>query len=149
MAIIRNVVAGERPGRPPGPDEWLSDDIWNFISRCWSPSRNARPDVNFVMNALNDAADAVDVRHRKLYATTNDQGTRTPHRVPGASHEYQPWAEINYGDCQALSHQVAKYRGVRKSAIHRSNNSFIIPHQLWELLRLRLHSLQKHLQVPG
>ena len=79
--IIYNVVTGERPGRPAGPNEWLSDDVWNFISRCWSPSRDGRPDVNFAMNALNDAADAIEVRRRKLYVNTNDQGKRTFRRV--------------------------------------------------------------------
>ena len=88
--IIYNVVTGDRPGRPPGPNEWLSDDVWNFISRCWSPSRDDRPDVNFAMDTLNDAADVVEVRRRNLYATTNDQGKRTSRRVSGASHGYRP-----------------------------------------------------------
>jgi len=82
--IIYNVVIGERPGRPPGPNEWLSDDVWNFVSRCWSSSWDGRPDVDFAMNALNDAADAVEVRRRKMYATTNDPGRRTSRRVSGA-----------------------------------------------------------------
>ena len=88
--IIYNVVTGERPARPPGPNEWLSDDVWNFISRCWSPSLDGRPDVNFAMNALNDAADAVEVRRRKSDATTNDQGKRTSRRVSGVSHRHKP-----------------------------------------------------------
>jgi len=41
--------------------------------------------VNFAMNALNDAADAVEARRRKLYGTTNDQGKRTSRRVSGPS----------------------------------------------------------------
>ena len=82
--IIYNVVIGERPARPPGSNEWLSDDVWNFISRCWSPSWDGRPDVEFAMNALNDAADAVEVKRRKLYASTNDPGRRTSRRVSGA-----------------------------------------------------------------
>jgi len=82
--IIYNVVTGERPGRPAGPNEWISDDVWNFVSRCWSPSWDGRPDVNFAMNALNDAADAVEARRRKLYGTTNDQGKRTSRRGSGA-----------------------------------------------------------------
>ena len=85
--VIYNVVAGERPCRPAGPDEWLSDDVWNFISRCWSSLRDGRPDANFAMNALNDA---VEVRRRELYATTNDQGKRISNRVSGASHGYRP-----------------------------------------------------------
>ena len=87
--IIYNVVAGERPDRPAGPNEWLSDDMWNFISRCWSPSQHDRPDVDFAMNVLNNAADAVEVRCRKLYATTSEQGGRTSRRVSSASYGYQ------------------------------------------------------------
>jgi serine/threonine protein kinase len=84
-AIICKIVTGERPGRPPGPNEWLSDNVWDFISRCWSPSLDGRPNVKFVMNALNDAADAVDIRHGKLRTTTNGQGKQTSRQVPGAS----------------------------------------------------------------
>ena len=83
-AITQNVIMGERPGHPQNPNEWLSDDVWNFISRCWSPSWDGRPDVEFAMNALNDAADAVEVKRRKLYASTNDPGRRTSRRVSGA-----------------------------------------------------------------
>ena len=73
--IVRyHVITGDRPDHPSGPNEWLSDDVWNFISRCWSPSRDGRPDADFAMNALNDAADAVEVRRRKLHVVTNDQG---------------------------------------------------------------------------
>jgi serine/threonine protein kinase len=86
--IVYNIVTGVRPHRPPGPNEWLSDDVWNFISRCWSPSWDGRPDINFAMNTLNDAADAVEVRRRKLYAAASDRGKRTSRRVSGASHGY-------------------------------------------------------------
>ena len=84
-AIICKIVTGERPGRPLGPNEWLSDSVWDFISRCWSPSLDDRPDVKFTMNALNDAADVVDIRHGKLRTTTNDQGKQTSRQAPGAS----------------------------------------------------------------
>jgi len=94
--IIYNVVTGERPSRPPGPDEWISDDVWNFISRCWSPSSDGRPDVDFVMNALTDAADAVEAKRRKLYGTANDKGKRASRRVPGASRACRRWAGINH-----------------------------------------------------
>ena len=59
--VMYNVVIGKRPARPPGPNEWVSDDVWNLISRCWSPSLDDRPDVDHAMNVLNDAADAVEV----------------------------------------------------------------------------------------
>lgn len=84
--IIYSVVTGERPARPQDFSEWVSDDIWNFISRCWSSSWDGRPDVNFAINALNDAADVVEVRRRKAYATTNDQGRRPPRQESGMSH---------------------------------------------------------------
>ena len=83
--IIYNIVAGVRPARPPGPDKWVSDSVWDFISRCWSPSWDGRPDVNFAINALNDAADAVEVRRRKAYATATDQGEGTSRRGTGVS----------------------------------------------------------------
>ena len=88
--IIYSVVTGERPARPSEPNEWVSDNVWNFISRCWSPSRDGRPDVDFAMNALNDAADAIEVRRRKAYGTTVDQGKRTSRRGTGASRMLNP-----------------------------------------------------------
>jgi len=84
--IIYSVVTGERPNRPLAPNEWVSDDIWDFISRCWSPSWDSRPDVNFAMNTLNDAADAVGVRRGKMYLTTDDQEKSTSCLGSGASH---------------------------------------------------------------
>ena len=85
--IIYNVVTGERPSRPPALNEWVSNDVWNFISRCWAGSWDGRPDVNFAINALNDAADAVEVRRRKTYTTSNDQGITTSRQGSGASYE--------------------------------------------------------------
>ena len=87
--IIFYVVTGERPARPQGLNEWVSDDVWNFITRCWSPSWDSRPDVTFAINALDDAADAIEARRRKAYTTTNDLGKQTSHRVAGVSHEHQ------------------------------------------------------------
>ena len=88
--IVYNVITGERPGRPPGPNEWLVDDVWNLISNCWSPSRDSRPGVDPVMNMLNDAADAVRIRRGKLnLTTTNDQGKATSRPVSGASHGHR------------------------------------------------------------
>ena len=76
--IISRIITGERPGRPPGSNEWVSDGIWNFIFRCWSPSCERRPDVDFAINTLSDAADLIEAIRRK----TNGQG-RTSHSEPG------------------------------------------------------------------
>ena len=89
--IIYNVVSGERPSRPSGTNKWVSDDVWNFISRCWSPSWDGRPDVEFAINALNDAADAVEARRQKSHVN-NGQDTSPPQtqsRRSGASHGNQ------------------------------------------------------------
>ena len=80
--IIYNVVIGKRPARPPGPNMWLSDNVWNFISKCWSPSWNGRPDVEFAMNALNEAAYAVGYSFRSFYPSANP-GKTTPFGVFG------------------------------------------------------------------
>ena len=83
--VIYRVVTGERPPRPQEPNKLVSEDIWNFISRCWSPSWDGRPDANVAIGALNDAADAVEVRRRKSYATATGQGEGTSHRGAGVS----------------------------------------------------------------
>ena len=72
--VIYNVVTGERPSRPSDTNGWVSDDVWDLICRCWFSSWDRRPDVRFVINALNDAADAVEARRRKSYVT-HDQDT--------------------------------------------------------------------------
>ena len=64
--VIYNEIIGERLVRPPEPSGRGSDDVWNFISRCWSPSLNDRPDANLAMNALNDVADAVEVGRKNV-----------------------------------------------------------------------------------
>ena len=85
--IVSSVVTGKRPGRPPGHNEWVSDDVWNLISRCWSPLLITRPDVGFVMNILNDVADVVGVGCRTVCATTNIQEERISRRPLCASYE--------------------------------------------------------------
>ena len=63
-SIIDNVVTGTRPHRPSSSNEWLSGDIWDLISRCWSPLQGNRPDPNAIINTLNDAGDTVEFRSR-------------------------------------------------------------------------------------
>jgi hypothetical protein len=91
--IIYRVVTGDRPSRPSGVNEWVSDDVWDFICRCWSPSLDGRPDVDFAMNALNGAADDVEARRRQSYAT-NRQGKGTSRGGFGESHWYRPRAQV-------------------------------------------------------
>lgn len=77
---MANVVTGTRPHRPLGPNEWLSDSMWNFIHRCWLTSWNDRPDVGFVANVLNDAGDVVEFRRKELdlvaFLDASKAGTR-------------------------------------------------------------------------
>ena len=96
-AITYEVVTGERPSFPPIPNERILDDTRKSISRFRSPWDD-RSDVNSMLNALNDAADAIEVRRRNLYSATNEQGMRTAHRVFGASPGYRSGAEMNYYD---------------------------------------------------
>jgi len=44
---------------------WLSDNVWNLISRCWLTLWDGRPDANLVVNALSDAGDVVEFRRRE------------------------------------------------------------------------------------
>ena len=85
-AIMYDVVTHERPVRPSEPNEWTSDDVWNFISRCWGPSWDGRPDMDCIVNVLNDAADGIEVRRREA---PKDQGKRTSHPTPGALYKSQ------------------------------------------------------------
>jgi len=55
-----------RPARPPDPNEWVSGDVWSLIFRCLSASLNERPDLGTIMNTLDDAGDAVELRRRGL-----------------------------------------------------------------------------------
>ncbi|KAF9781279.1 kinase-like domain-containing protein [Thelephora terrestris] len=88
--IIYNVVTGERPTRPPGANNWVSDDVWNFISRCWSPSRDGRPDVEFAINALNDAADSV-----KSYVANGNGQVKKAARRGSANGSYPPSRDVS------------------------------------------------------
>ena len=84
-AIMCNIVDGERPVRPSFPNEWVSDNVWSFISRCWGPSWDRRPDVDCVVNVLNDAADSIEARRRE--APNWGKGTQRP--TPGMPHKCQ------------------------------------------------------------
>ena len=86
--VADRVAEGERPNRPPDHNEWVSDEVWDLISSCWSSSWDDRPGVESTMGALNRAADVVGARRRKVTAP-NGQGKRTPRIGSGTSHRYQ------------------------------------------------------------
>lgn len=87
--IIYNVVNGLRPNYPPEPNEWVFDDVWDFISRSWSQSGDDRPDVSLAVNTLNDAASVAEVRRREACAATGDRGGKATRRMSGAAHGYR------------------------------------------------------------
>lgn len=61
-SIVGNVVGGARPHRPPGPSEWLSDNVWDLVCGCWPALRASRPDAGLVMNALNNAGNIIEFK---------------------------------------------------------------------------------------
>lgn len=69
--IIYNVATGQRPDRPLDLNEWVSDAVWDLISRCWSSSLISRPDAKFAKDTLTNAAHGVEV------------GRRSSDQVPG------------------------------------------------------------------
>ena len=60
---IREIISGWRPSFPPDPNEWLLDNVWDIVSKCWSPSWGGRPDASTVIIALNSAADAFEAQN--------------------------------------------------------------------------------------
>ena len=80
--VIHNVIAGVRPSRPQDSNEWVLDNVWDLISRCWSSSLDSRPDAEFTTNTLTDAADAAEARRRSLDTV---QERRASHQISGTS----------------------------------------------------------------
>ena len=83
--MVLSTTAGNRPGLPQDPNEWISDDVWHLISQCWRPFRDDRPDVGFLMDTLSDAAVAIEVRRRESRAV-KIQGEITSCGETGASY---------------------------------------------------------------
>ena len=83
--IIGNIVTGARPPRPPGSNEWISDNVWNLISRCWSTFWDVRPGASLVVNALSDAGDLVEFRRREpdliAFLDVSKAGAKDPEAV--------------------------------------------------------------------
>ncbi|KAF9789361.1 kinase-like domain-containing protein [Thelephora terrestris] len=49
--IIFHVVSGDRPPRPENT-QWLRDQIWDMITKCWSEQRETRWDIRTVVHQL-------------------------------------------------------------------------------------------------
>ena len=48
---IFQIVTGDRPPRPQNT-QWLRDQIWDMITKCWSEQREQRLDIRSVYNQL-------------------------------------------------------------------------------------------------
>lgn len=57
------------PSRPPDSNMWLSDDIRDLIFNCWSSSLDLQPDLNFIVDTLEQAGDAMELRSMGLIET--------------------------------------------------------------------------------
>ena len=56
-AVASRVLEGERPRRPQGAEGvWFTDDIWGISERCWVPTRDDRPSIEYVLQVLEEAS---------------------------------------------------------------------------------------------
>ena len=55
-----------QPTHLPDPNEGVSGDVWDLISKCWSASLDGRPDPGTIINALDDAGDTAELMRRGL-----------------------------------------------------------------------------------
>ena len=46
----------------PDNNEWLSDDVWNLVCRCLSPSSDDLPNLDVVVDTLEGAEDVAELR---------------------------------------------------------------------------------------
>jgi hypothetical protein len=54
--IIRRITGGIRPEKPAGAKRLgFSDELWKTVELCWLGDRNARPSVEDILSALNEA----------------------------------------------------------------------------------------------
>ena len=57
--VIQKIVAGERPGRPEGPEgAWFTDDLWGMLQLCWATRPESRPSIEAVLERLERASKA-------------------------------------------------------------------------------------------
>jgi len=55
--VILKVLRGKRPERPQGAEgEWVTDDVWGILERCWKPEPGDRPSVRRVLRRLKKAS---------------------------------------------------------------------------------------------
>ena len=51
--VIRQVIEGERPQRPNGPEgAMFTDDLWQTLNRCWASEPPSRPSARVVLECL-------------------------------------------------------------------------------------------------
>lgn len=51
--VIRQVIEGERPQRPNGPEGVMfTDDLWQTLNRCWASEPPSRPSARVVLECL-------------------------------------------------------------------------------------------------
>ena len=46
----------------PDNNQWLSDDVWNLVCRCLSPSSDDLPNLDVVVDTLEGAEDVAELR---------------------------------------------------------------------------------------
>ena len=61
--VIRAIAVGLRPQKPEGVKRLgFSDELWRTVELCWLEDRNARPVVENILFALNEAKTFWDMR---------------------------------------------------------------------------------------
>jgi len=52
-SMVRRVLAGERPGRPQGPEgNPLTDRLWGVVCSCWNTRTGDRPSIKAALLGL-------------------------------------------------------------------------------------------------
>ena len=55
--VINEIMEGVRPKKPEEAKcLGFSDELWKMVELCWQADRNARPVVEEILSALNEAA---------------------------------------------------------------------------------------------
>ena len=61
-----HATATTLPSHPPDPNEWFSDEVRDLICKCRSPFWGSRPDLDLVIDVLDEAGDAAELRSRGI-----------------------------------------------------------------------------------